>query len=93
MPASKALIEQLLALGEHERGELGDLLLDTKDADRFALAQILLDSVDDGMTESERAELDAAIEESYTDMEAGRMRPADEVIAELRARSAQRAAG
>ena len=45
------------------------------------------------MTESERAELDAAIEESYADMEAGRMRPAGEVIAELRARSAQRAAG
>ena len=39
MPASKALIEQLLALGEHQRGELGDLLLDTKDADRFALAR------------------------------------------------------
>jgi predicted transcriptional regulator len=60
-------------------------LLDTKDADRFALAQILLDSVDDGMTESERAELDAAIEESYADMESGRMRSTDEVIAELRA--------
>lgn len=80
MPASKALLEQLLALGEHQRGELGDLLLDPKDADRFALAQVLLDSVDDGMTEHERAELDAAIEASYADMEAGRMRPADEVI-------------
>jgi len=87
------VVEQLLALGEHQRGELGDLLLDTKDADRCALAQTLLDGVNDGMTESERAELDAAIEESYADMEAGRMRPADEVIAELRARRAPRAAG
>ncbi len=94
MPASKALVEQLLALPDDLRDELGGLLHGgDDDISRLMLGQVLLESVTEEMTPADQAALDAAIDESYADMEAGRTRPADEVIAELRARSAQRAAG
>jgi predicted transcriptional regulator len=94
MPASKALVEQLLALPGDLRDELGRLLHgDDDDIGRSTLGQVLLESVMEEMTPEEQAALDAAIDESYADMEAGRTRPAAEVIAELRARRAQRAAG
>ena len=93
MPASKALLEQLLTLPADLCEELGYLLCSDDYADRAMLGQSLLSSVMDDMTPEEEAALDAAIDESYADMEAGRTRPAEEVIAELRARSAQRAAG
>jgi predicted transcriptional regulator len=93
MPASKALLEQLLTLPDELSEELGYLLCSDEYVDRAMLGQALLDAVMEDMTPEEEAALNASIDESYADMEAGRTRPAEEVIAELRARSAQRAAG
>ena len=93
MPASKALIEQLLALPEDARGELGDLLNEDRIEDRLLLGQLLLESVTDEMSPEERAELEAELEAAHVDVEAGRTRPAADVVTELMAQSARRAAG
>ena len=41
---------------------------------------------DDGMDELERAKLDAALDESWTQAQAGKTRPMKDVVSELRAR-------
>ncbi len=41
---------------------------------------------DDGMGRAERAKLDAALERSWAQAQAGKSRPMEEVMAELRAR-------
>lgn len=91
MPASKALVEQLLALPDDLRDELGGLLHGgDDDIGRLMLGQVLLESVMEEMTPEEEAALDAALDRSYADIAAGRVRPAAEVIAEFRQRSAAR---
>lgn len=57
------------------------------DEDRAELAERLLEVAPD-MSAGERAELDAEIERSLDDVEAGRLVDAQQVIAKLRARSA-----
>jgi predicted transcriptional regulator len=79
MAASAELLQQLLALGEPERVEI---------------AQALLDSVDhgDGLSDTDRRRLDAAIDLSLAQIDAGETIPFDEVMASLRARRARRTA-
>ncbi len=43
---------------------------------------------EDGMSDEERAELNAALDEGLADIEAGRVVPMSEVMAKLKARSA-----
>jgi predicted transcriptional regulator len=89
MAVPKELLTQLLALEQPLRSAIGHALLSLREIERIEIAQALLHDEDDGMTESERAELDAAIDRSFDDIKAGRTRPAAEVIASLRAERAQ----
>jgi predicted transcriptional regulator len=78
MAAPAKLLEQLLALGESQRVEI---------------AHALLDSVDDhdGLSETEREKLHAAIERSLKQVAVGEAVPLDEALAWLRARRARQA--
>jgi hypothetical protein len=53
-------------------------------ADRLELAEALIESLDDDLDEDERQRLHAALDEAQADIEAGRTRPAAEVLADLR---------
>lgn len=77
MAVPQQLLQQLLALDESVRLEI---------------AHTLLKSIDDGMSEGEREKLDAAIERSIAQADAGQTVPFDEVMAALRAKRTLRAA-
>ena len=52
--------------------------------ERAAVAGQLLRSLDEDMSEEERQAVEAALAESEADIAAGRVRPASELLAELR---------
>ncbi len=81
MAVPPQLLKQLLALDESVRLELAHTLLDSVD-----------EAVDDGMNDDERARLNAALDRSLAQADAGQTVPADEFFRELRARRADRAA-
>jgi len=63
-------------------------LMNLDGKDRLEVAQLLLSTVDDGddLDDAERARLHAALDRSLEDIKAGRLRDANDVIAELQAR-------
>lgn len=73
MAVNQALIEQLMKLDDLERLEVAQLLLATVDDQ-------------DNLADDERARLHAALDRSLKDADAGRLRDADDVLDELRAR-------
>ena len=75
------LLQQLLALDESVRLEIAHTLLKSVD-----------DAVDDAMSDEERARLEAALERSLAQADAGQTVPAEEVFRALRAKRAARAA-
>jgi hypothetical protein len=80
MAVPQQLLQQLLALDESVRRELAHALLESVDT-----------WVDGSESTEDRAKLDAAIERSIADSEAGKGIPIDQAIAEIRARRASRA--
>ena len=80
MAVPPQLLQQLLALDESARLEIAHALLESVDA-----------WVDDGMSDDERKELDASIERSIAQSDAGQGIPIEQAIAEIRARRAARA--
>jgi len=74
------LLQQLLALDESVRLEIAHILLESVDA-----------SVDHAMSDDERKRLDAALDRSIAQADAGQTVPADEVFRALRAKRAARA--
>ena len=78
MAVRAELLQELLKLGESERVEI---------------AHALLSSVDDAddSSDADREKLHAAINQSITEIEAGRTIPFDDVIASLRAKRVSRA--
>jgi hypothetical protein len=81
MAVPEQLLQQLLALDESVRLEIAHTLLESIDA-----------SEDDAMSDEERARLEAALERSLAQADAGQTVPAGEVFRALRARRAARAA-
>jgi hypothetical protein len=80
MAVPQQLLQQLLALDEPVRLEIAHALLESVDA-----------WLDDGMSDDERRKLDAAIERSIAESDAGQGIPIEQAIAEIRARRAARA--
>lgn len=85
-------MQKLLELDEPHRAEIGDALLESHEEGCFEAAQQLLATVDDGLTDDERAQLHADLEASLADMDAGKTIPFDQAMASLRALRNQRAA-
>ena len=81
MAIPQHLLQQLLALDESVRLEIAHALL--KSVDKV---------VDDDMSDEERTRLEAALERSLAQADAGQTVPADEVFRVLRAKRAARAA-
>ena len=81
MAVPQQLLQQLLALDESVRLEIAHTLL--KSVDKTA---------DDDMSDEEQARLEAALERSLAQADAGQTVPADEVFRALRAKRAARAA-
>jgi hypothetical protein len=81
MAVPEQLLQQLLALDESVRLEIAHTLLESVD-----------DAADDDMSNEERARLEAALERSLAQADAGQTVPAGEVFRALRARRAARAA-
>jgi hypothetical protein len=75
MAIPKELLQQLLALDKNVRGELGRALLDSVDT-----------WVDDELSAKSQKKLDAVIEQSIKESDAGRGIPVEQAIAELRAK-------
>ena len=73
------LLEQLLPLDEPARLEIAHALLESVDA-----------WVDHGMSDEERTTLDASIERSLAQSDAGQGVPIEQAIAAIRARRARR---
>jgi hypothetical protein len=80
MAVPQQLLQQLLALDESVRLEIAHTLLESVGA-----------WVDHEMSDEERKKLDAALDRSIAQAEAGQGIPVEQVIAELRARRAARA--
>ena len=80
MAVPQQLLQQLLALDESVRLEIAHALLESVDA-----------GVGDQMSDDERKRLDAALDRSLAQAEAGQGIPVEQVIAEIRARRAARA--
>ena len=79
MPVSHQLLRELLALDEPVRREIAHALL----------ASLEPDAEDaDGMSEAERATLDAAIARSIEELDAGKGIPLEQALSEIRARRA-----
>ena len=81
MAVPQQLLQQLLALDESVRLEIAHTLLESVDA-----------AVDDDMSNEERARLEAALERSLAQADAGQTVPADEVFRALRAKRVARTA-
>jgi hypothetical protein len=81
MAVPQQLMQQLLALDESVRLEIAHTLLKSVDG-----------AVDDGMSDEERARLEAGLERSLAQADAGQTVPADAVFRALRAKRAARAA-
>ncbi len=81
MAVPQQLLQQLLALDESVRLEIAHTLLKSVD-----------ESVDDDMSDEDRARLEAALERSLAQADAGQTVPADEVFRALRAKRVARAA-
>lgn len=79
MAVPQQLLQQLLALDEPVRREIAHALLDSVEPDD-----------DDGMTDAERAKLDAVIARSLEELDAGKGIPLEQAIAEIRAKRAAR---
>lgn len=80
MAVPQQLLQQLLALDEDVRRELGNALLDSVDT-----------WVDDDLSPEDQRKLDAVIETSIKESEAGLGIPAAQALAEIVARRAARA--
>ncbi|MBC7975014.1 MAG: hypothetical protein H7138_08520 [Myxococcales bacterium] len=80
MAVPQQLMQQLLALDESVRLEIAHTLLDSVD-----------EAVDDGMSDDERARLNAALDLSIAQADAGQGIPVEQAIADIRARQAARA--
>ena len=80
MAVPQQLLQQLLALDESVRLEIAQTLLESVDA-----------AADDGMAPEDREKLDAAIERSIAELNAGQGIPLEQAIAEIRAKRAARA--
>jgi len=81
MAVPQQLLHQLLALDKAVRLEIAHTLLKSVD-----------ETVDDAMSDEERARLEAALERSLAQADAGQTVPANEVFRALRAKRAARAA-
>jgi hypothetical protein len=77
MAVPQQLLQQLLALDESVRLEIAHTLLESVD-----------EWVDHDMSEDERKRLNAALDRSIAQADAGRGIPAEQAIAEIRARRA-----
>jgi hypothetical protein len=73
------LLQELLALDDAARLEIAHALLESVDA-----------WVDGGMSDDERKKLDASIERSIAQSDAGQGIPIEQAIAEIRARRSAR---
>jgi hypothetical protein len=80
MAVPQQLLQQLLSLDENVRRELGHALLDSVDT-----------WVDDDLSAENQKKLDAVIEQSIRESEAGLGIPVEQAIAEIRAKRAARA--
>lgn len=80
MAVPAKLLEQLLALDESARREIGQALLESVDT-----------WVDDQPSVEDRATLDAVIAKSIAESDAGLGVPIEQAIAEIRAKRASRA--
>ena len=80
MAVPQQLLQQLLALNESVRLEIAHRLLKSVDA-----------WVDHEMSDDERKRLDAALDRSIAQADAGQGIPVEKVIAEIRAKRAARA--
>jgi hypothetical protein len=80
MAVPAKLLEQLLALDESVRRELGHALLESVET-----------WVDDETSVEEQAKLDAVIAQSISESDAGLGIPIEQAIAEIRAKRAARA--
>jgi len=80
MAVPQQLLQQLLALEESVRLEIAHTLLESVDS-----------RVDHEMSEDERKQLDAALDRSIAQADAGQGIPVEQAIAEIRARRAARA--
>jgi predicted transcriptional regulator len=80
MAVPQHLLQQLLALDESVRLEIAHTLLESVDA-----------GADDGMNDAERKRLDAALDRSLAQADAGRGIPVEQAIAEIRAKRSARA--
>lgn len=80
MAVPRKLLQQLLALDEDVRRELGHALLESVDT-----------WVDDETSPEEQAQLDAVIAQSIADSDSGLGIPVEQAIAEIRARRSVRA--
>ena len=76
MSVPQQLLQQLLALDETVRLEIAHALLNSVD-----------ETVDDDMSDEDRARLEAALERSLAQADAGQTVPADEVFRALRAQA------
>lgn len=81
MAVPQQLLQQLLALDESVRLEIAHTLLKS-----------VAEAVDDDMSDEDRARLEAALERSLAQADAGQTVPADEVFRALRGRRAARVA-
>lgn len=79
MAVPQQLLQQLLALDEPVRREIAHALLESVEPED-----------DDGMTDDERAKLDAAIARSIEELDAGKGIPLEQALAEIRAKRAAR---
>jgi hypothetical protein len=74
--------------GIRARVQNGRLVIDEPtDLPEGTVLNLVADDEGDDLTDEERAALHAAIDRSVEDAEAGRVRPADEVLDHLRKRS------
>lgn len=80
MAVPQQLLQQLLALDESVRLEIAHTLLESLDA-----------WVDHEMSDDERERLDAALDRSIAQADAGQGIPVEQAIAEIRAKRAVRA--
>jgi hypothetical protein len=80
MAVPQHLLQQLLALDESVRLEIAHALLESVDT-----------WLDHEMSDDERKRLDAALDRSIAQAEAGQGIPVEQVIAEIRAKRAARA--
>jgi hypothetical protein len=80
MAVPQQLLQQLLALDENVRRELGHALLESVDT-----------WVDDETSPEDQARLDAVIAQSIAESDAGLGIPVEQAIAEIRAKRAVRA--